>query len=583
MLRSIRWKLAGTYLILIILTITVLTLVMLYPMQEYYLNFLDETLLAQARLVRQLVENDSLEDAGLQQEVSSWAEDIALRITVINARGEVMADSHGDPANMENHRNRPEMMAALQGKTGQATRFSTTLNRRLKYVALPVRENGKITGVARIAMPVSDVSAILARIKGILAVAIGTALFVGLVVSFKLSTTLTQPVEEITRVAGKIAEGNFDERFYPRTDDEIAVLGRTINYTAEILKEKVNEIQQHRSRLETVLDNMVSGVIMLNNYGGIEMINNAARQELGLDDRSVGRHNLEAIRNHRLNEKIKHVLATGAVTSIEVTLLQAPNRVFLVHLAPIDRHNHREGVIAVFHDITQLRQLEQMRKDFVANVSHELKTPLTSISGFVETMLDDPEMDPETRKKFLQIMAKETGRLNNLIDDLLELTRIESGKAYNVQQSVNLSEVVREVVEAMRPQAEAKGLELHMALGQGLKVRGSGSGLAQVVINLLDNAIKYTAAGGRISVTGYTRDNNVFVVIQDTGVGIPREELGRVFERFYRVDKARSRKLGGTGLGLAIVKHIVENHHGSIKVDSAPGAGSTFTLKFKKA
>lgn len=498
-------------------------------------------------------------------------------------RGAVFADSDEDPAKMENHRHRPEIATALAGGTGRATRFSTTTNRRLKYVALPVTRQGEIIGVSRIAIPVSDVSAIFDQIKEILGLAILAAALVGLLVSFKLSATLTQPVEEITQVAGKIAEGRFRERFSPRTDDEIAVLGKTINSMAEILEGKVNEIERHRSRLAAVLDNMVSGVTVLNGKGEIEIINLAAQKELELEQPILGRHNLEVIRNHKLNDQIKQVLHSGQVSSFEMNLLHGRKKVFLVHLAVISAAEHTDGIIAVFHDITQLRQLEQMRKDFVANVSHELKTPLTSISGFVETMLDETEMDVKTREKFLRIMAKETSRLDTLIEDLLELSRIESGRVYNEQDTVDLGEILREVTEEMRPRAEEKGLSLNLSLTEGLDVQGSVSGLAQVAINLLDNAIKYTPAGGSIDVHGHTTFGDVIIDFRDTGVGIPLEEVERIFERFYRVDKARSRKLGGTGLGLAIVKHIMENHQARIKVDSTPGVGTVFSLKFNKA
>lgn len=583
MLRSIRWKLASTYLVMILLTIGILTVLLLYPLQNYYLSLLQEHLLSQTKIVRELVKEISVENDSLQAHISDWAEEISLRITVIDSNGKVLADSHEDPANMENHLQRPEVQAALQGKAGKVSRFSRTLGQKMVYIALPLKQDGELS-VVRLAVPASDVTFVLGQVKESLLMAVLGALVVGLIISFKLALSLTQPVEEITQVAGNIANGDFDARFEPTTDDEIAVLGKTINYMAEMLKDKVVEIERHRKKLEMVLNNMVSGVMMLNAQGEVELVNKAAERELQLDNRTaVGRHNLEVIRNHRLNQEIDRVLKTGEVSSVEVSFLHPQKKIFLVHLAPTRDDEGISGVIAVFLDITRLRQVEQMRKDFVANVSHELRTPLTSISGFVETMLTDPDMDRDTRQKFLKIMAKETSRLNNIIDGLLELSRIESGKAYTEIEVVDLSRVVAEVVEEMRLLAEVKSQELQLHLREQLYVMGDKTGLEQVVVNLLDNAIKYTPEKGKITVSGYEEAGNVMLTIRDTGVGIPPESLGRIFERFYRVDKARSRKQGGTGLGLAIVKHIVENHKGSIEVDSVPGEGTEFRIKLQKA
>ncbi|MBO8169951.1 MAG: HAMP domain-containing protein [Thermoanaerobacteraceae bacterium] len=545
MLRSIRWKLASTYLVMILLTIGILTVLLLYPLQNYYLSLLQEHLLSQTKIVRELVKEISVENDSLQAHISDWAEEISLRITVIDSNGKVLADSHEDPANMENHLQRPEVQAALQGKAGKVSRFSRTLGQKMVYIALPLKQDGELS-VVRLAVPASDVTFVLGQVKESLLMAVLGALVVGLIISFKLASSLTQPVEEITQVAGNIANGDFDARFEPTTDDEIAVLGKTINYMAEMLKDKVVEIERHRKKMEMVLNNMVSGVMMLNAQGEVELVNKAAERELQLDNRTaVGRHNLEVIRNHRLNQEIDRVLKTGEVSSVEVSFLHPQKKIFLVHLAPTRDDEGISGVIAVFLDITRLRQVEQMRKDFVANVSHELRTPLTSISGFVETMLTAPDMDRDTRQKFLKIMAKETSRLNNIIDDLLELSRIESGKAYTEIEVVDLSRVVAEVVEEMRPLAERKSQELQLHLRKQLYVMGDKTGLEQVVVNLLDNAIKYTPEKGEITVSGYEEAGNVMLTIRDTGVGIPPESLGRIFERFYRVDKARSRKQGG--------------------------------------
>ena len=581
--KSIRWKLVRTYSVMILLILVVFTLLLLNPLQNYYRELLTEDLVTETRLVGELVANSELDARGLQQAVQKWSKEISLRITVIDGSGEVLADSHHNPQLMDNHSDRPEIARAIKGTEGQAARYSDTLKLNMLYTALPTERNNQLA-VVRLAMPVSNISLILTQIKETLIAAMLAALLLGLLVSFKLASSLTKPLEEITQVAGDIANGDFEARFVPITDDEISVLGRTINYMAEILRGKVIEINQHRHKLETVLNNMVSGVMMLNSEGEVELVNKAAERELGLKgSTAVGRHNLEVMRSHRLNEEIEKILANGEVTSCEIALMYPKRQIFLVNLAPTIHDGIFNGVIAVFLDITQLRQVEQMRKDLLANVSHELGTPLTSITGFIETMQEDPDMDTAVRQRFLKIMAKETQRLNNLIDNLLELSKIESGKAYTELKKVDLARLISGVVEQMRPQAAAKAQEVIVDLPQCLFVTGDGNGLEQVVINLLDNAIKYTPKNGEISIKGYLDKDKSVISFKDTGMGIPQEALGRIFERFYRVDKARSRKQGGTGLGLAIVKHIIENHQGSISVQSKPEQGAEFIVRLPRA
>lgn len=581
--KSIRWKLVRTYSVMILLILVVFTLLLLNPLQNYYRDLLTESLLTETRLIGELVATSDLDDTGLQQAVKKWSEEISLRTTVIDGSGEVLADSHYNPQLMENHSNRPEIAQAIEGREGQATRYSDTLKLDMLYAALPTERDNQLA-IVRLAMPVSDISLIFTRIKGTLIAAMLAALLLGLLVSFKLASSLTKPLEEITQVAGDIANGDFEARFVPATDDEISVLGRTINYMAEILREKVIEINQHRHKLETVLNNMVSGVMMLNSEGEVELINNAAEKELGLKGlTAAGRHNLEVMRSHRLNEEIEKILADGKVTSCEITLMHPKRQISLVHLAPIIHNGVINGVIAVFLDITQLRQVEQMRKDLLANVSHELGTSLTSIKGFIETMQEEPDMAPAVRQRFLKIMAKETQRLNSLIDDLLELSKIESGKAYTDFKKVDLARLITGVVEQMRPQAAAKTQEVIVNLPHLFFVKGDGNGLEQVVINLLDNAIKYTPENGKINIMGTIDKDKAVISFKDTGAGIPQKALGRIFERFYRVDKARSRKQGGTGLGLAIVKHIIENHQGSISVQSKPEQGAEFIVRLPRA
>lgn len=396
-----------------------------------------------------------------------------------------------------------------------------------------------------------------------------------------LSRRIAGPLNEITDMFRRMAQGEQGRRVQTHTRDEIAELGASFNRMADELETKMTNLSEEKNRLSAILTSMTEGVMVLDRHGTILLVNAAFGEMFQLHNRQVvGRSSLEVLRHYALIEMVKVVLDTLNSQSRELGLQLDQERYFHVQ-ASIVPNDKTQGVCAVlvFHDITEIKRLERVRKDFVANVSHELRTPLTSIKGYIEALLDGAKDDPERCLEFLRILQKHADRLNNIISDLLTLSQIESGQYIWKREPVKVADVVERAMAVLRPLAQKKQHQISVEIPEGLPaVIGDGEKLAQVMINLLDNAIKYTPDSGRIVIEAKPSADKIRISVADTGIGIPGKDLSRIFERFYRVDRARSRELGGTGLGLSIVKHIVEAHGGKVSVESEPGKGSRFTV-----
>lgn len=389
------------------------------------------------------------------------------------------------------------------------------------------------------------------------------------------------PLKEIIDAARDIAQGDLDRELHIYSQDEIGELARSINNMARQLRRTIDLITEERNRVRAILDSMADGVIALDREGRVLLVNPVIEEVFGIKGNACqGKSVLEVIRNYDIERILQRALKTQEPVVQEVKIIGAESepRIFRLHATPLRAASQETGgVVAVMRDITERKKLEQMRTEFVANVSHELRTPLTSIRGFLETLLDGAMEDPQTCRHFLEILQKETDRLTRLIDDLLNLSKIEERRVVHRWQPVNMSDTIHRVVSLFQPQAAEKQINLLVEVPEELpSVYGDPDMLAQVLINLVDNALKYTPPGGRVSVRVKKEKGQLRVEVEDTGIGIPPESLPRIFERFYRVDKARSRELGGVGLGLAIVKHIIRAHGGKIGVESAPGKGSLF-------
>jgi two-component system, OmpR family, phosphate regulon sensor histidine kinase PhoR len=524
----------------------------------------------------------------LQQFMERATRATGMRVSLIAPDGRVLADSErpgSAVATMDNDANRPEVRGALEGRVGSSVRRSVTLDAPLIYVALPLTQGGRVMGVLRLAEPISAVTTSYETLRSAALAGGAVALLVALGIGIFVAGRVTRPVVEMQDVARQMSEGHFDVRAPARSPDEIGTLGRSLNVMAGRLREKIGDLEREQAKAKAVLDAMVEGVIATDGHDHIILINERARGIFGLGAARVERRPLlEVVRNVNLHDVLVagRDAMDGGVVSREVRLPEPADRVLQVHAVGLKFPGDERGVVVILHDITELRRLEQVRTEFVANVSHELRTPLTAIQGYLETLLDGALEEREHARKFLEIVFRHTERLGRLTDDLTDLSNIELGKVSLRLEPTSVAEIADSVVTIISPRASGGQVKVEARLPADLpEVLADRDRLSQILINLVDNAVKYTPKGGQVTVEGRVDPAGmVEVTVRDTGVGIPKADLPRLTERFYRVDKARSRDLGGTGLGLAIVKHLVLAHGGELDIESELWKGTTvrFTL-----
>jgi two-component system phosphate regulon sensor histidine kinase PhoR len=502
---------------------------------------------------------------------------------VIAADGRVLGDSDvpvQDLPRVENHGKRPEVLSALAGGIGRDRRTSATIGASLLYVALPITDDGKVIGVIRVALPVSAVTSSYAAIHRVMVLGGLVALVVAFGIGLFVARRVTKPVVQMQTIAHQMSEGDFTVRAPIRSPDEIGALGRALNGLAARLREKIHDLRHEQAKATAILDGMIEGVIAVDARDVILLLNERARAMFGLDaTRGEGKPFLEVIRNSELHEAFREARAAGegSVSNREVRLANPVNRRVEVNAVPLRLGGAEVGVVMVLHDVTELRRLEQVRTEFVANVSHELRTPLTAIQGYLETLLGGALEEQENARRFLEIVFRHTERLGRLLNDLTDLSNIELGRVSLKLAPTRLDDAVDAVLAIMGPKAKSGNVALKSQLPRDLPpVLADRDRLVQILLNLVDNAIKYTPEGGRVTVRAHDpADAHIEIDVVDTGIGIPPADLPRITERFYRVDKARSRELGGTGLGLAIVKHLVFAHSGLLRIESEPGRGTT--------
>jgi two-component system phosphate regulon sensor histidine kinase PhoR len=532
------------------------------------------------------------EARGLQTFVERAARRTNSRVTLVAPDGQVLADSERRPdeaAGMDNHAARPEVRAALNGSVGRDLRRSSELGAPLIYVAVPVSESGRVVGALRLAAPLEAATPAYESLRGVMLAGGAVALVVALGIGLFVAGRVTRPVVEMEDVARQMSEGNFRVRASVRSPDEIGTLGRSLNVMAGRLREKIDDLEREQAKATAILDAMVEGVIATDGHDHIILLNERARGIFGLGQTRVERRPLlEVIRNVDLHGLLNEsrAAADGEVVSREIKLPEPSERVLQVHAVPLRFTGDEPGVVIILHDITELRRLEQVRTEFVANVSHELRTPLTAIQGYLETLLDGALEEPQHARKFLEIVFRHTERLGRLTDDLTDLSNIELGRISLRIEPADLTEVTESALAIIQPRAGSGRVTVEASLPPDMpEVLADRDRLAQILINLVDNAVKYTPAGGHVWVEAQRLPSGmVEVAVRDTGVGVPKADLPRLTERFYRVDKARSRELGGTGLGLAIVKHLVLAHGGELGIESELWKGTTvrFTLPTSK-
>lgn len=583
--RPLRWQLYPSYLLITIIAVIALAWWAIQAQDRFYYEQTAQDLRARAQLVEEQVR--SLIMAGKYAEIADLArqfgERTSTRITVILPDGTVIGDTDEDPEVMDDHSARPEVIQALSQPFGRAVRFSSTLQRKMMYVAIRAESERRVLGIVRTAVPITFIDEAKKALRfqmilGGLVVAVLAA-----AVSLVVSHRITRPLEHLRRGAQRFARGNLSGRLTVPKSEEIGELAEAMNEMAAQLYQRIDTITKQRREQEAVLSSMVEGVMAVDPEQRIINLNQAAADLVEVDVQStIGLTVPEAVRNTRLQQVIVQTLETRRTIQDEVVLSWGDKERLVQVSASIlrDAEGLGIGAVVVLNDITQLRKLENVRREFVANVSHELKTPITSIKGSVETLLDGAIEDREDARRFLKMIARQSDRLHQIVEDLLSLSRIEresEGDEIRLE-SGSVSRVLQAAIASCETKSQEAGIEVQVDCPDDLTAGMNDHLLEQAVINLIDNAMKYSEPGKTVTVRAWHDDDDIKIEVADQGCGIEKKHLERLFERFYRVDKARSRRMGGTGLGLAIVKHIALAHGGGVSVRSTLGRGSSFTI-----
>jgi two-component system phosphate regulon sensor histidine kinase PhoR len=573
------WRLYAGYVVLILVVTGVVGALIEHRVRTDQLQDVKDTLHSKALLLCEIALSSRPANE-LQARLASLASGDPTRLTIVRADGVVLADSFEDPAVMNNHGDRPEIRAAASDGVGRSSRFSQTLGSDQLYTAVRVPAEGELIGFARTAYPLVAIEARVGQLRTVVIFGAGLAALAGLAIGYVFARRVTAPLAAVTAAVEELTLGGYGHVRAPGTPDEIGRLAEAFNKMSDELRERVEMIEADRNKLLAILSGMVEGVVAIDREERVVHMNAVAGRLLGVQPGdSTGQRVWDVTRLAEIPDILERT-QNGEEFHGEVKLPSAGEETIHMEFnaSPLrDAAGGRAGSVVVLHDLTELRRLEQVRSDFVANVSHELKTPLTAIRGMVETMLDDRDMEPDQARRFLDRVANQTKRLSLLVTDLLTLARIESAEVRTDRRPVDLRDPVQECASRAQPLCQMKSIQLDVDLPQTPAILvGDDEDLRQIVGNLLDNALKYTPEGGRVALRVIPKGSEILVEVEDTGIGIDPRDSERVFERFYRVDKARSRELGGTGLGLAIVKHLVLSAGGRISLDSTPGRGSRF-------
>ena len=562
-------KLLVEHFVIITITVTLILFVSFTEIRHHYIDTLTSTLTEKANILAPTVTSMLHEHDidRIDSFVDSMGELANIRITVVDTAGVVLGDSKKDPHMMENHRNRPEIMAAYAGRIGTSIRYSTTLKQHMLYVAIPIVKDGHLLGVLRTSMSLHRIDYLLGRLRSkILRYSI-IMLLIMVIITTYFTKRISAPIREMLNVVHEMSSGNLSVRIHSTPRDEIGRLANAFNHMATEMERMFHEITVEREKLHTIIANLHEGLLVMRQTGTIILVNNSLKNIVG--NTAVGKFYWQVLRYPDFMKLIEQLLQSRQPTHSEVVI---DDKTYLCSATMTPTYD----IIVVFHDITEMKQLERMKRDFVVNVSHELRTPLTAIKGFVETI---EEMTNDTQiQHYLQIIKRHTDRMINIVADLLTLAKLEDKTIQLDKQKIYLPDIASDVIKIFTPNAQRKGLTIEMKLHEPIpEIEADPSLLEQLIINLIDNAIKYTDEGKVVLEISHN-DNFVKLTVKDTGIGIPAEHINRIFERFYVVDKSRSKRHGGTGLGLSIVKHIVLLHNGKIDVKSTPGKGSTFTV-----
>ena len=577
MFHSIRWRIAISTVLLIMVTMIGLNVYFSSFLRQMYLGELETQLANEALLVRDDLVAAMLEGASpatLDQLTRQWGSLVEARITVIAPDGEVIGESEQDRATMDNHANRPEVIQALAQGDGRSIRYSDTARYDTLYYAKLVKSGEQPLAIIRIALPIQAIDAKIARLQRNLAGMTLLVMFLAVLLTLLIANRTTRPIRELTKAAEKMADGDLNTRVPVSSDDDIGQLSRALNRMAEQIRTEVEALQTEQGKLEAILRQMTDGLVMVDEEGSIRMINPAAEEMFGISsEQSAGRSLASALRQYQVVDLWQQTRRSGGVRSISFEVTS--KRIYLQGIAVLLERELSGSMLLLFQNLTRQRYLETVRQDFISNISHELRTPLAALKALTETLAEGALDDPPAARRFLEQMDAEVDSLSLMVSELLELSRIESGRVPLNMKPTEACKILAPAVERLDLQAERSNLEVHLDCPEDLPlVFADPQRLEQVVVNLLHNAIKFTPGGGRIRVSAREETGVIIFSVEDTGIGIAEEDLPRIFERFFKADRARSK--GGTGLGLAISRHLVEAHGGKIWVESFEGKGSSF-------
>lgn len=585
--KRLLWRLFDTYIFIIIMAIVAALLVSAWTLRGFYHTKTIQDLTAMARLAEIQLRPMVIGGTGpLEFTCQRLSQASGARVTVVLPNGRVACDSEEEAGDMANHADRPEIQEALAMRLGVNTRFSDTLGVSMVYVAVPLVEQGRPLAAIRLSMPLTYVRTALSGVYlRAAAGGLGIILLAALM-ALLVSRNISRPLERMRAGAVQFSQGRLEKKLPVGGSEELAALGEAMNQMAAQLSERIQAITLQRNEQQAILASMSEGVIAFNRQRRVISLNQAACRMLMIEkEKSLGRNIEEVVRSSELIELADRLVSQGGPQETEIALGQPRGRVFMAAGSSLrDNEGQTTGGVVVLNDITRLRNLEAVRKDFVANVSHELRTPLTSIKGFVETLMDGALDNQEEARRFLGIIDRQVDHMSAIIEDLLLLSKTEreTQRKQLGREVAPLRRVLESAIEAAHLKASAKEAIIALECPEELTARINAPLINQAVINLLDNAISYSPAGSRIQLTAWEGQDTVSISVGDQGPGIENKHQDRLFERFYRVDKARSRDQGGTGLGLAIVKHIMQAHGGEVTLDSRLGHGSIFTLTLPK-
>ena len=576
MFHSIRWRIALPYVLLILITMLALGAYLSNFMRQTYVSDLKSKLASEARMIGDVIMPD-LELAGaspnLDPQAKHWDEILNARVTIIAPDGTVWGESQQDRATMTNHSDRPEVIQALATGEGSSIRYSQTLGLDMLYTAVTVDQNNKPLALVRVAIPLEQVSTNVARLQRVLIAVTLLVTALAVLLAVIIAGRITRPVRELTQSAWRLASSNPAVQPIPSSPDEISQLAQVFTLMSARLNGQINDLETERATLDAVLQKMTDGVLIVDDQGRIQLVNPAAIKMFSITQPvPIGKPLIEVVRHHQPAEMWERCRATGQAQQVD---FEVGHKLSLEGIATSLSPAIPGSTLLLFQDLTHQRQTEAMRRDFISNVSHELRTPLAALKALTETLQAGALEDPPAAHRFLEQMETEVDSLSLMVNELLELSRIESGRVpLNIKPTDPL-DIVNPAVDRLRLQAERAGLTLSIECPDDLPpVLADSTRVQQVMVNLLHNAIKFTPQGGQVSVRCVRQDQVIQLAVEDTGIGIAAEDLPRIFERFYKVD--RSRATIGTGLGLAIARHLVEAHGGRIWAESEVGKGSTF-------